>query len=333
LSQIKLALIGFGRIGKIHAENILHMNGVELTLVIDPLLDEGGQLFDSNTKSSKNIKTLSAFREIDGVIICSPSTDHIDQIKTVSPQIKNIFCEKPLALDIDEIKLIQELTIKQNLNLHIGFNRRFDPDFHKLKKNIDDGVIGDIYQITITSRDPSPPSINYIKKSGGLFLDMTIHDFDMIRYLSKAEVAQIYAMGKCMVDPKIGNAGDIDTAIINMKLSNGILANINNSRKAVYGYDQRIEVLGSNGSLQVGNQLLHGINKGTKNGFSSGNPKHFFIDRYADSYKIEMENFINSINNKEILYPSVNDAMKSLEIGIAANKSLINNKSIQLKNN
>jgi myo-inositol 2-dehydrogenase/D-chiro-inositol 1-dehydrogenase len=162
---------------------------------------------------------------------------------------------------------------------------------------------------------------------------MTIHDFDMIRYLSKAEVAQIYAMGKCMVDPKIGNAGDIDTAIINMKLSNGILANINNSRKAVYGYDQRIEVLGSNGSLQVGNQLLHGINKGTKNGFSSGNPKHFFIDRYADSYKIEMENFINSINNKEILYPSVNDAMKSLEIGIAANKSLINNKSIQLKNN
>ena len=330
MRQIKLALIGYGRIGKIHADNILQMHGVELALVIDPLLDEDGQLFDSRTKTSKDIKVLTASREIDGIIICSPSIYHIDQIKTAATKINNLFCEKPLALDPDEIAFIQELSIKQNLNLHIGFNRRFDPDFQKLKKDINDGVIGDIYQITITSRDPSPPSIDYIKESGGLFLDMTIHDFDMIRYLTNAEIDEIFAKGKCMVDPNIGNAGDIDTAMINMKLTNGIIASINNSRKAVYGYDQRIEILGSKGSLQVGNQLLHGVNKGTKKGFSSGNPKHFFIDRYADSYKLEMHNFIDSIKGKKVSYPSVNDALKTLEAGLAANKSLLKNKPIKL---
>ena len=330
MRQIKLALIGYGRIGKIHADNILQMHGVELALVIDPLLDEDGQLFDSRTKTSKDIKVLTASREIDGVIICSPSIYHIDQIKTAATKIKNLFCEKPLALDPDEIASTQELSIKQNLNLHIGFNRRFDPDFQKLKKDIYDGVIGDIYQITITSRDPSPPSIDYIKESGGLFLDMTIHDFDMIRYLTNAEVDEIYVKGKCMVDPNIGKAGDIDTAIINMKLTNSVIASIINSRKAVYGYDQRIEILGSKGSLQVGNQLLHGINKGTERGFSSGNPKNFFIDRYADSYELEMRNFIDSIKGKNVSYPSVRDALKTLEVGIAANKSLLKNKPIQL---
>jgi len=159
---------------------------------------------------------------------------------------------------------------------------------------------------------------------------MTIHDFDMIRYLTNAEVDEIYVKGKCMVDPNIGKAGDIDTAIINMKLTNGVIASIINSRKAVYGYDQRIEILGSKGSLQVGNQLLHGINKGTERGFSSGNPKNFFIDRYADSYELEMRNFIDSIKGKNVSYPSVRDALKTLEVGIAANKSLLKNKPIQL---
>jgi len=174
MNQIKLAVIGFGRIGKIHAENILHMQGVELALVIDPILDEDSHLFDSKTIISKDIEALTTLREIDGVIICSPSIYHIDQIKTAANKIKNIFCEKPLALDLDEIASIQELSLKLNLNLHIGFNRRFDPDFQKLKNDTCNGVIGDIYQIIITSRDPLPPPINYIKDSGGLFLDMTI---------------------------------------------------------------------------------------------------------------------------------------------------------------
>ena len=330
MNQIKLAVIGFGRIGKIHAENILHMQGVELALIIDPILDKNSHLFDSKTIISKDIESLTTFKNIDGVIICSPSIYHIDQIKIVATKIKNIFCEKPLALDLDEIASIQELSLKLNLNLHIGFNRRFDPDFQKLKNDTCNGVIGDIYQIIITSRDPLPPPINYIKDSGGLFLDMTIHDFDMIRYLTNAEVDEIYVKGKCMVDPNIGKAGDIDTAIINMKLTNGVIASIINSRKAVYGYDQRIEILGSKGSLQVGNQLLHGLNKGTKKGFSLGNPKHFFIDRYADSYELEMRNFIESIKGKEVSYPSVRDAFKTLEAGIAANNSLIKNKPIQL---
>tara|TARA_B100001079_G_C16411019_1_gene516451 strand:- start:8360 stop:9355 length:996 start_codon:yes stop_codon:yes gene_type:complete len=330
LSQIQLALIGFGRIGKIHAENILRMRDVEIAIVIDPLIESDSQLFNNETETGKDIESLLNRSDIDGVVICSPSKYHADQIKTLAPNIKNIFCEKPISLDLEEILSIKELSINDGLNLHIGFNRRYDPDFQKLKNNIHNGAVGDIYQITITSRDPSPPTIEYIKDSGGLFLDMTIHDFDMIRYLTNAEIVEIYAKGKCMIDQNIGSSGDIDTAIINLKLSNGAIASINNSRKAVYGYDQRIEVLGSNGNLQAGNQPLHTINKGTNNGFSSANPKNFFIDRYANSYKIEMQNFINTIRGEKASYSTINDALKTLEVGIAAKKSLTKNKPIQL---
>ena len=330
MSNINLAVVGLGRIGKIHASNIIASKNTNLKIIVDPVLEDGKNFNDFGIIQSKNFEELIDMNDIDGVVICSPSQYHVNQIKKISQVTKNIFCEKPLALDLDEIASIQELSLKLNLNLHIGFNRRFDPDFQKLKNDTCNGVIGDIYQIIITSRDPLPPPINYIKDSGGLFLDMTIHDFDMIRYLTNAEVDEIYVKGKCMVDQNIGKAGDIDTAIINMKLTNGVIASIINSRKAVYGYDQRIEILGSKGSLQVGNQLLHGLNKGTKRGFSLGNPKHFFIDRYADSYELEMRNFIDSIKGKEVSYPSVRDAFKTLEAGIAANKSLIKNKPIQL---
>ena len=262
---INVALFGLGRIGLMHANNLINNKNFNLKYI-----------FDVNRKLAKKVsKNLNcqniespqiAYKDkkIDCIFISSTTSTHLKFIYESIKSNKTVFCEKPLALDLDEIASIQELSIKQKLNLHIGFNRRFDPDFQKLKKNIDDGVVGDIYQITITSRDPSPPSIDYIKESGGLFLDMTIHDFDMIRYLTNAEVDEIYVKGKCMVDPNIGKAGDIDTAIINTKLTNSVIASIINSRKAVYGYDQRIEILGSKGSLQVGNQLLHGINKGTE---------------------------------------------------------------------
>jgi len=327
---MQLGLIGLGRIGKIHAENILRMRDVELSIIIDPFIDENDHLYNTKSEVSKDIQVLINRSDIDGVIICSPSKYHTDQIIALAPKINNIFCEKPLSLDIEEILNIKELSMKNDLNIHIGFNRRHDPDFLKLKNDIQNGTVGDIYQITITSRDPSPPTIEYIKYSGGLFLDMTIHDFDMIRYLTNAEVVEIYAKGKCMIDEKIGASGDIDTAIITLKLSNGAIASINNSRKAVYGYDQRIEILGSNGKLEAGNPLMHTIKKGSKNGFSLANPKNFFIDRYAESYKIEMQNFIKTIRGEKALYSTVDDALKTLEVGIAAKKSLINKKPIQL---
>jgi myo-inositol 2-dehydrogenase/D-chiro-inositol 1-dehydrogenase len=326
MSNINLAIIGFGRIGRVHAANILAAEDINLQMIVDPILDVNKILTDKGIRQSKDIGDLFDLRNIDGVIICSPSKYHVDQIKQISQKTKNIFCEKPLGLSINEIMEAKTLVDNNKLNLHVGFNRRFDPDFSSLKMAISSGEIGDIHTIKIISRDPSPPPISYIKKSGGIFLDMTIHDFDMVKYLSGSEISEIYARGGCFIDPEIKKANDIDTAIINMSLKNGALAIINNSRKAVYGYDQRIEVLGSRGTLKVGNKLLNGVQKGTKNGFTRANPKNFFIDRYEKSYKKEILDFIKSIKGEAVEHANVDDGLHALKSGLAANKSLFNNK-------
>ena len=257
MTSVDLAIVGFGRIGRIHADNILSMQQANLKMIVDPILDIDEGLKRRGIQQSKNIADLFSLQKIDGVIICSPSNYHVEQIKELSKATKNIFCEKPLGLSIKEIMEVKSLVDSKNLNLHIGFNRRFDPDFSSLKSSVVSGEIGDIHMIKIISRDPSPPPISYIEKSGGMFLDMTIHDFDMVKYLSGVEISEVYAKGNCFIDPEIKKANDIDTAVINMTLKNGVLATIQNSRKAVYGYDQRIEVLGSKGTLIVGNKLLN----------------------------------------------------------------------------
>ena len=330
MSSVDLAIVGFGRIGRIHAENILSMQGANLKIIVDPILDIDEGLKRRGIQQSKNIADLFSLQKIDGVIICSPSNYHVEQIKELSKATKNIFCEKPLGLSIKEIMEVKSLVDSKNLNLHVGFNRRFDPDFSSLKLSIVSGDIGDLHMIKIISRDPSPPPISYIEKSGGMFLDMTIHDFDMVKYLSGVEISEIYAKGDCFIDPEIKKANDIDTAIINMTLKNGILSTINNSRKAVYGYDQRIEVLGSKGTMIVGNKLLHGVRKGTKDGFTSANPKNFFIDRYKESYQIEIADFIRSTSGETVDHANVDDGLHALKIGLATNKSLLKNKPIQL---
>ena len=330
MNRVDLAIVGLGRIGRIHAENILSMQGANLKMIVDPILDIDEGFKTRGIQQSKNIADLFSLQKIDGVIICSPSNYHVEQIKELSKATKNIFCEKPLGLSIKEIMEVKSLVDSKNLNLHIGFNRRFDPDFSSLKSSVVSGEIGDIHMIKIISRDPSPPPISYIEKSGGMFLDMTIHDFDMVKYLSGVEISEVYAKGDCFIDPEIKKANDIDTAVINMTLKNGVLATIQNSRKAVYGYDQRIEVLGSKGTLIVGNKLLHGVIKGTKDGFTSANPKNFFIDRYKESYQIEIADFIRSISGETVDHANVDDGLHALKIGLAANKSLLKNKPIQL---
>lgn len=330
MSSVDLAIIGFGRIGRIHADNILSMQHANLKMIVDPILDIDEGLKRRGIQQSKNIADLFSLQKIDGVIICSPSNYHVEQIKELSKATKNIFCEKPLGLSIKEIMEVKSLVDSKNLNLHIGFNRRFDPDFSSLKSSVVSGEIGDIHMIKIISRDPSPPPISYIEKSGGMFLDMTIHDFDMVKYLSGVEISEVYAKGDCFIDPEIKKANDIDTAVINMTLKNGVIATIQNSRKAVYGYDQRIEVLGSKGTLIVGNKLLHGVIKGTKDGFTSANPKNFFIDRYKESYQIEIADFIRSLSGGAVDHAGVEDGLHALKIGLAANKSLLQNKPIQL---
>jgi myo-inositol 2-dehydrogenase/D-chiro-inositol 1-dehydrogenase len=320
-----LAILGLGRIGKIHAENIISLNECNLKIIIDPISDSDNNFTDLGVKQSKHFDDLLNESDIDGVIICSPSKYHVSQIKSLSELTKNIFCEKPLGLSIEEILDVKSLVSKKNLNLHIGFNRRYDPDFSELKRRILNDEIGDLHMIKITSRDPAPPPISYIKKSGGIFLDMTIHDFDMVKYLSGSEISELYVKGGCFVDPEIEKAKDVDTAIINMSLKNGVLATINNSRKAVYGYDQRIEVLGSKGVLKVENKLLNKVVKGTREGFISSNPQNFFIDRYEQSYKKELMNFVQSIKGDLVDHADADDGLHALKAGLAANNSLLNN--------
>ena len=325
MKKINLAILGLGRIGKIHAENIISLNECNLKIIIDPVSDFDNNFTDLGIKQSKHFDDLLNENDIDGVIICSPSKYHVSQIKSLSDLTKNIFCEKPLGLSIEEILDVKSLVTKKSLNLHIGFNRRYDPDFSELKRYILNNEIGDLHMIKITSRDPAPPPISYIKKSGGIFLDMTIHDFDMVKYLSGSEISELYVKGGCFVDPEIEKANDIDTAIINMSLKNGVLATINNSRQAVYGYDQRIEVLGSKGVLKVENKLLNKVVKGTKEGFISSNPQNFFIDRYEQSYKKELLNFVQSIKGDIVDYADADDGLHALKAGLAANNSLLNN--------
>jgi myo-inositol 2-dehydrogenase/D-chiro-inositol 1-dehydrogenase len=325
MNKINLAILGLGRIGKIHAENIISLNECNLKIIIDPISDSDNNFTDLGVKQSKHFDDLLNESDIDGVIICSPSKYHVSQIKSLSELTKNIFCEKPLGLSIEEILDVKSLVSKKNLNLHIGFNRRYDPDFSELKRRILNDEIGDLHMIKITSRDPAPPPISYIKKSGGIFLDMTIHDFDMVKYLSGSEISELYVKGGCFVDPEIEKAKDVDTAIINMSLKNGVLATINNSRKAVYGYDQRIEVLGSKGVLKVENKLLNKVVKGTGEGFISSNPQNFFIDRYEQSYKKELMNFVQSIKGDLVDHADADDGLHALKAGLAANNSLLNN--------
>lgn len=325
MNKINLAILGLGRIGKIHAENIISLNECNLKIIIDPISDSDNNFTDLGIKQSKHFDDLLNESDIDGVIICSPSKYHVSQIKSLSELTKNIFCEKPLGLSIEEILDVRSLVAKKNLNLHIGFNRRYDPDFSELKRYILNNEIGDLHMIKITSRDPAPPPISYIKKSGGIFLDMTIHDFDMVKYLSGSEISELYVKGGCFVDPEIEKANDVDTAIINMSLKNGVLATINNSRQAVYGYDQRIEVLGSKGVLKVENKLLNKVVKGTKEGFISSNPQNFFIDRYEQSYKKELMNFVQSIRGDLVDHADADDGLHALKAGLAANNSLLNN--------
>ena len=325
MNKINLAILGLGRIGKIHAENIISLNECNLKIIIDPISDSDNNFTDLGVKQSKHFDGLLNESDIDGVVICSPSKYHVSQIKSLSELTKNIFCEKPLGLSIEEILDVKSLVSKKNLNLHIGFNRRYDPDFSELKRRILNDEIGDLHMIKITSRDPAPPPISYIKKSGGIFLDMTIHDFDMVKYLSGSEISELYVKGGCFVDPEIEKAKDVDTAIINMSLKNGVLATINNSRKAVYGYDQRIEVLGSKGVLKVENKLLNKVVKGTGEGFISSNPQNFFIDRYEQSYKKELMNFVQSIKGDLVDHADADDGLHALKAGLAANNSLLNN--------
>ncbi len=321
MKEVVLGAVGAGRIGKLHAENIQGMPGVQLKLIADPYMDEDWAR-SRGLKTTPDPEDLFSDPEIEAVLIFSPSSLHAEQIIAAARAGKHIFCEKPIALDPINIRQALQAVDSAGVKLQVGFNRRFDPDIQRVKQAVDDGEIGTIHLIRITSRDPAPPPMEYLRTSGGIFLDMTIHDFDMVRYLSGSEVDEVYAAGAVMVDSAIGEAGDIDTAVTTMKLSNGALAVIDNSRQAVYGYDQRIEVFGSRGSITVGNLTTTRTILTTAQGVVSDKPLYFFLERYQESFRVEMEEFIRSIRDDHPAPVGGQDGLNSILIGLAAQASL-----------
>lgn len=331
--KIRVGVIGAGRIGKIHTENIKYfIPDAEVKAVsdinIDGIKDWAAGL--GIPKIVNDYKEILKDPDIDAVLICS-STDTHSQISIEAAEAgKHIFCEKPIDYDLARIDAVLKAVEKAGVKFQVGFNRRFDHNFKKVKDLILEGKIGDPHIIKITSRDPAPPPIEYVKVSGGIFLDMTIHDFDMARYLSGSEVEEVYANGAVLVDPKIGEVGDIDTAIITLKFKNGAIGVIDNSRKAAYGYDQRIEVFGSKGCVSADNDLPTTTVLSTEDGVVSDKPKYFFLERYTESFVTEVKCFIDAIVNDKPTPVSGIDGLNSVLIGLAAKKSLEEGRPVKL---
>ena len=331
--KICIGIIGVGRIGKIHLKNLFNQfKSVEIGAISDT--DKKVEKFCKKyniKKFYKSYKSLIIDKSIDAVLICSPTNLHSQQIIFAAKHNKDIFCEKPVDLSLEKTKEVLNIINKTKIKFMIGFNRRFDPDFMKVKRMVNNGKIGKVQIIKITSRDPNPPSIDYIKNSGGLFIDMTIHDFDMACNMANAKVSEVYATGNT-TNKKINRVGDIDTALTTLKFENGIICSIDNSRKSVYGYDQRIEIFGSKGMCGI-------TNKNNKRTFLINGkeitkpfPKDFFITRYKQAYINEMREFINCLINKDVPSVGIENAIMSIRIALAAKLSYKENRKIELKN-
>lgn len=331
MKKLKIGIAGLGRIGKIHLNNLLELNNVEVIAVMDPSFEALKYAIGKGVESGlQNYKDLLEIKELEAIVICTPTNTHADYVEIAAKSGKHIFCEKPLDLNLQRINDVLKVVEKSKIKLMIGFNRRYDNEFCKVKSSVKSGFVGEPYLVKITSRDPAPPPIEYIKNSGGLFLDMTIHDFDMARFIVDKEIQEVYAKGEAFTDISISKAGDIDTAVIVLKYIDSTLAIIDNSRKAAYGYDQRLEVFGSKGMVQANNVMIDNNNLFTQNGVKSSLPMNFFMERYADAYKKEIIDFIDSVkNNKEVSVSGI-DGLKSLQIGLAANKSLKENRPVKV---
>lgn len=334
MKKVNLGVIGVGRIGQIHIRNLkFQVEGAKLLAIADIAVESAkkvAQAFDIPI-CEKDYRSLLKNKEIEAVAICSSTDTHPQIIVDSALAGKHIFCEKPIALEMDKIDRALAAVEKAGVKFQVGFNRRFDPSFKKAKQLVESGKIGTPHLLRISSRDPQPPPLDYVKVSGGLFLDMMIHDFDMARYLMGEEVAELVATGNCCVDPAIGQCGDIDTAVVLMKFQSGALGAIDNSRQAVYGYDQRIEVFGSEGSVIVGNKTPTEVTLHRADSIHGEKPLFFFLERYQEAYLAEMDHFVRCI--LEDKKPSVTgmDGKISVELGLAAKESLAKGTFVKLR--
>ncbi|UCZ52814.1 inositol 2-dehydrogenase [Bacillus shivajii] len=332
MEKLNLAIIGAGRIGQLHANNILQMNTANLVAVSDVYLDhiKGSTIEKAVNYVTTDYTEILEDKEVDAILICTSTDTHVQIIVEAASAGKHVFCEKPISFSIEETKKALQAVSEAGVKLQIGFNRRFDKHFRKVYETVDAGVIGDPHLLKVTSRDPEPPPRSYIERSGGLFIDMTIHDFDMMRYLSGTNVKEVFVKGANLVDPEIGECGDIDTAIITLTFEDGSLGVIDNSRKADYGYDQRVEVFGSQGAASANNERLTNVEVSTNQSVVIEKPKHFFLDRYHDAFVEELHSFVDAIITDKPVRCSGEDGFKAELLAHAANLSLRENRSVKI---
>lgn len=332
--QLNLGLIGVGRIGKVHGEHLSYrIPRARLTGISDVNLAEaqvvakklGVDCVDADHHA------LLDNPDIDAVVICSPTDLHAIMIEEAAAAGKHIFCEKPIARTLKEIDKALDAVAKASVKLQIGFNRRFDANFARVRQAIASGEIGEPHLLHIISRDPGPPPIEYVKVSGGMFLDMTIHDFDMARFLIGEDVEEVFAAGAVRVDPAIGAAGDLDTALVTLKFKGGALGVIDNSRRAVYGYDQRVEVLGSAGGATVSNNHPNTAIISDAATVHRDLPLNFFMDRYLDSFMTEMRDFVDAVLDDKPTPVTGIDGRAAVALGIAARRSYDENRPVRLE--
>ena len=329
--MIRFAVLGCGRIGRMHARNLARHPRAELVSVFDiaakAAADTAAEL---GVSAAATVEEVLADARVQAVLIATSTDTHVPLIVAAAKAGKAVLCEKPIDLDLKRAEACGAEIAPLKATVMIGFNRRFDPSFRAVRERMLAGEIGTLEQLVITSRDPSPPPIAYIKVSGGIFRDMTIHDFDMARYLA-GDIDSVFATGGNLIDPDIGAAGDIDAAMIVLRAKSGALIHINNSRRCAYGYDQRVEAFGSAGMLQAANQFATSVTAWGKHGTSTADTAQpFFIERYADAYAAEIDHFVESVLTGKPPMSDFADGVAALKLAEAAGESLHSGKAISL---
>ncbi|QYO78155.1 inositol 2-dehydrogenase [Devosia salina] len=327
---VRFGLLGAGRIGKVHAKAVTSNPLAKLVAVADAMADAANALAAQYGAEVRTIEAIEAATDIDAVIICTPTDTHADLIERFARAGKAIFCEKPIDLDVERVKACLRVVDETGATLMVGFNRRFDPHFRAVRQAIADGQIGDVEMVTIVSRDPGAPPADYVKRSGGIFRDMTIHDFDMARFLLGEEIETVSAQASVLVDKAIGDAGDYDSASVMLATASGKHATISNSRRATYGYDQRIEVHGSKGAVAAENQRPVSVEIANASGYTRPPLHDFFMTRYTEAYAFEISSFIDFVESKSPASPSGTDGLIALALAEAALKSVKEGRAVKV---
>ena len=324
--MLNIGIIGAGRIGKVHLQSVTrYVTDAKVIALADPFMNAETEEWARAlgvAKLTRDYKEILSDPEVDAVFICSSTDTHSAISLEAIAAGKHIFCEKPVDHDLGKIKAVMQALEGSNVKYQVGFNRRFDHNFAAAREAVAKGRIGELAVLKITSRDPGAPPVDYIKVSGGIFLDMTIHDFDMVRFISGEEVTEVYAAGGVTVDPAIGEAGDIDTAVVTLRLESGALAVIDNCRRASYGYDQRLEAFGSKGQVAISNDTASSAVVSDASGVTAEKPLYFFLERYMQAYAAEVEAFVAAVRDDTPVPVGIDAGLQSVLIGVAAKKSL-----------